>query len=436
MTVSRVSVSGVLLAGLVALGSAAVWPSELVRAQAPTREAALADAMPPRFEPDPSWPPPPQEGRSLPDLERVAYGSPSVSVATDSDDHVWILQIPSPESRKAEAEGATIPRLYEFDSAGTLLQAWGGPGDNDYQWMERPAERRLWPSGTPAEHGLFVGLEGNVWVTGNGHVALKFSHDGKFLLQIGELWKTNGSNDRRLLGNPTDLAVDPATNELYIADGYNNRRVIVVDAETGAYKRHWGAYGKQPNDLRLLEDQQWLIAEPTEIYLPGAPPPQQFLSVHCVRVSKDGLVYVCDRNRNRIQVFRTDGTFVSELFVSPDTPVDHGFLPGVRGYNLQALLAPVATRTQTAGFGAPSTVAFSSDAEQRYLYVGDNQNHKIVIYRRSDLQLLGSIPTNTGANHYIAVDSKGDIYNSKLQKFLFKGVPSLSEFLQRTAGQR
>ena len=126
---------------------------------------------------------------------------------------------------------------------GRSLQAWGGPGDDDYQWMERPSERRLWPSGTPAEHGLFVDLEGNVWVTGNGHVALKFSHDGKFLLQIGELWKTNGSNDRRLLGNPTDLAVDPATNELYIADGYNNRRVIVFDAETGAYKRHWGAYG-------------------------------------------------------------------------------------------------------------------------------------------------------------------------------------------------
>lgn len=278
MKASWVSVNGVLLAGVAVLGSAGVWPGKLARAQAQRGAAALADAMPPRFEFDPSWPPP-QGGRSLPELSPVAYGRPSVSVATDLHDHVWILQVPSPASRKAEAEGATIPRLFEFDSAGKLLQAWGGPGKG-YQWLEAPSEPRLWPSGTPAEHGLFVDHKDNVWV-------------------------------------------------------------IVLDADTGAYKRHWGAYGKRPNDLRFLEDQQWLIADPTEFYLPGAPPPQQWLSVHCVRISKDGFVYVCDRNRNRIQVFRRNGTYVRELFVEPDTPVDHGFIPGVRSSNRRSMLAPL-----------------------------------------------------------------------------------------------
>ena len=429
MKVSRVSITGVLLAGVVVLGSAAAWPGKPARAQTHTGGAALAEAIPPHFEADPSWLQPLPPGTSVPELKPTGYGRPSVSVATDTRDHVWILQVPTPESRKAEAEGATIPRLFEFDPAGKLLQAWGGPGKG-YQWMEAPSEPRLWPSGTPAEHGLFVDHKDNVWVTGNGHVALKFSHEGRFLLQIGELWKSNGSNDRRLLGNSTDLTVDPAANEVYIADGYNNRRVIVLDADTGAYKRHWGAYGKRPNDLRLLADQQGLIADPAEFYLPGAPPPRQFLSVHCVRVSKDGFAYVCDRNRNRVQVFRRDGTYIREFFVEPDTPVDIGFLPAARGVNRLSLLGPL-SRTETAGFGAPSTVAFSSDPEQRYLYVGDNQNHKIVIYRRRDLQLLGSIPTNTGANHYITVDSKGNIYNSRLQKFVFKGVPTLNELLKR-----
>jgi DNA-binding beta-propeller fold protein YncE len=430
MKASWVSVTGILLAGVVVLGSAGVWPGKPARAQLQRGAAALAEAIPPHFESDPSWLKPLSPGKSLPELKPLAYGRPSVSVATDSHDHVWILQVPSPESRKAEAAGATIPRVFAFDSAGNLVQGWGGPGKG-YQWMENPDPPRLWPAGTPAEHGIFVDHKDNVWVTGNGHVALKFSHDGKFLLQIGELWKTGGSNDRRLLGSPTDLAVEAATNEVYIADGYINRRVAVFDADTGAYKRHWGAYGKRPNDLRLLADQQGLIADPAEFYLPGAPPPPQFLSVHGVRVSKDGFVYVCDRNRNRVQVFRRDGTYVSEFFVEPDTPVDIGFLPAARGVNRLSVLGPLSPRKETAGFGAPSTVAFSSDPEQRYLYVGDNQNHKIMIYRRRDLQLLGSIPTDTGANHYIAVDSKGNIYNTRLQKFVFKGVPTLHELLNR-----
>ena len=387
----------------------------------------LVDVMPPRFELDPSWPKPLPDGQSWPELQRAA-----TSVAVDSHDHVWILQVPSPAARLAEAAGTAVPRLFEFDAAGNILQAWGGPSDG-YQWMEAPDPLPLWPGGTPGEHGMFVDHEDNVWVTGNGHVALKFSHDGTFLLQIGEQGKTNGSNDRRLLGNPCELTVDPATNEVYIADGYLNRRVIVFDAETGAYKRHWGAYGERPTDLPLLTDQDGLIADPAEFYFPAGPPQPQWLAVHCVRVSKDGLVYVCDRSRNRIQVLRRDGTFLSELYVAPDTPVDLGFVTGARRVNRSALTASEEGGPQAAGFGAPSTIGFSRDPEQRYLYIGDNQNAKIWIFRRRDLQLLGSFPTKTGANHYLTVDSEGNIYNSGLQKFVFKGVPSLDGLLKRSA---
>ena len=418
-------VSGILLFVLVLFANSPALPGNGASGQEQASAKGLADVVPPRFELDPSWPKPPQDGRPWPELQRAA-----TSVAADSRDHVWIFQVPSPAARKAEAAGTAVPRLFEFDPAGNLLQAWGGPGKG-YQWMEAPVPLPLWPGGTPPEHGMFVDHKDNVWVTGNGHVALKFSHDGKFLLQIGEVGKTNGSNDRRLLGNSCELTVDPATNEVYIADGYINRRVIVFDADTGAYKRHWGAYGKRPTDFQVLKDKEGLIANPAEFYFPAAPPQPQWLAVHCVRVSKDGLVYVCDRSRNRVQVFRRDGTVVRELSVAPDTPVDLGFVPRSRGVNLSALTA-TGNPPQAAGFGAPSTIGFSIDPEQRYLYVGDNQNFKIWIFRRRDLQMLGSFPTKTGSNHYLTVDSKGNIYNSGLQKFVFKGVPSLDEVLKRS----
>jgi DNA-binding beta-propeller fold protein YncE len=412
---SRWSAGAVLLIGSAVLGSAGILPrgSAAVRAYAP--ESTVADTIAPRFEADPSWPKPLPEGTSWPELTRAA-----TSVAADSRDHVWAFYVLSQAARDAEAAGKTVPRLFEFDPAGNLVRAWGGPGPG-YQWMEAIVPTPIWPSGTPPEHGMFIDREDNVWVTGNGHVALKFSREGRFLLQIGELWKTNGSNDRKLLGNPCELTVDPATNELYIADGYINRRVVVFDAATGAYKRHWGAYGKRPTDLRLLKEKDGLIADPAEFYLPGGPPQPQWLGVHCVRVSRDGFVYVCDRSRNRIQVFKRNGAFVRELQVAGDTPVELGFIPGARG----------------AGFGAPSTIGFSQDPEQRFLYLGDNMNAKIWIFRRRDLQLLGSFPTKARANHYLTVDSHGNIYNSGLQKFAYKGVPSsLDERLRRSGAER
>jgi hypothetical protein len=400
--------SGTLLAGLVWVGGSRLPPGVMARAQP---SADVQDALPPAFELDPSWPKPLAGGNTWPDLKRAA-----TSVAVDSRDHVWALYVPGPAERQAEAAGTPVPRVFEFDPAGKLVQGWGGPGKGN-PWMENLVPRQSWPSGTPAEHGMFVDHKDNVWVAGNGHVVFKFSPQGKLLLQIGELWKTNGSNDRHLLGNPCELTVDPETNEVYVADGYNNRRIVVFDGETGAYKRHWGAYGRRPADLRLLKDGNGLIADTAEFYVPAGPPQPQFLGVHCVRISRDGLVYVCDRHRNRIQVFRRDGTFVREIYVAEDTPVGLGFIPGSDG----------------AGFGAPSTIGFSKDPGQRYLYLGDNQNFKIWIFRRRDLRLLGSFRTNPRANHYLAVDSHGNIFNTGLQKFVFKGVPPLGELLKRTS---
>ena len=212
------------------------------------------DAPPPAgvpvFELDPSWPAPLADADAAwPDLDRNA-----TSVAVDTRDHVWMMQLPTREELAAEtAGGPEVPRVFEFDPAGNVVRSWGGPGTSDV-WMLPPDPDMPYPAGTPAEHGMFIDHENNVWVTGNSHVALKFSPDGELLLQVGELGRSNGSNDTALLGNSCELTVDPATNELYVADGYNNRRVIVFDADSGAYNRHWGAYGNTPVDYELMEN--------------------------------------------------------------------------------------------------------------------------------------------------------------------------------------
>ena len=316
------------------------------------------------------------------------------AVAVDSRDHVWILQNPTGPFPQGDPTPSAVfgssgfqeppsltdilaagkkpaPPVIEFDAEGNVVQGWGGPG-NGYPWMERSTA--LFPVGSPAEHGLFVDHKDNVWVTGNGHVALKFTREGKFLLQIGELGKTGGSSDTKLLGNPTGLTVDPKTNEVYIADGYLNRRVIVFDADTGAYKRHWGAYGKPPTD-----------GPASKRFDPNGPLPQEFLAVHCVHIANDGLVYVCDRQRNRIQVFKTDGTFVTEVLVAKDT------------------------LTTGPPYGSVNDVAFSRDPQQEFLFVGDGTNSKIWILRRSTLEVLGSHASYEG-NHFLAVDSRGHLY--------------------------
>jgi DNA-binding beta-propeller fold protein YncE len=301
------------------------------------------------------------------------------AVAVDSHDHVFALHAPARYLDDIAKAGKVVaPPVVEFHPEGNVVRAWGGPGPG-YSWVQPVVGP--FPSGSPGEHGVTVDHHDNVWVAGGGNIVLKFTHDGKFLLQIGELGKTNGSNDPRLLGGPSELSVDPKTNEVYIADGYINQRILVLDADTGTYKRHSGAYGKRPDDgpiERYVGSNEpgtlgsvasTTLAGVREIPLDG-PPPQRFFPSHGVRISKDGLVYVADRGHNRIQVFRTDGTFVKEAYIEKGAK----------------------------GLGSVSTVALSpstTDPDQYYLYVGKSASewirtheNKVFILRRSDLQVL------------------------------------------------
>jgi DNA-binding beta-propeller fold protein YncE len=296
----------------------------------------------------------------------------------------------------AEACCAPAPFVLEFDQAGTLLSSWGGPGQG-YDWPRTPA-------------GITVDAKGNVWIAGIAAApagiagrgpappgdaqVLKFSRDGKFLLQVGQPGKIEGSFSKTTLNQPTGFAVDVAAGELYVSDGIDNKRVVVFDRETGAYKRHWGAYGQPTNEA------------PRPTYDPAGPPDKQFNVVSCVRIARDGLVYVCDRRNDRIQVFKKDGTFVKEGLVSKST----------------------------LGEGSVWDVAFSNDPQQRFLYVADGSDQKVWVLRRDTLDVVSSVGAGgRWPGHFygvgnIAVDSKGNLYTGetyegkRLQKFIFKGV--------------
>ncbi len=370
-------------------------------------EASAVQA--PRFEVDPMWPKP------LPN--HWVMGS-VIGVSVDASEHIWIIHRegslePKEKSATSNPPGAVCctaaPPVLEFNEAGDLIGHWGGPGQG-YDW----------PS---SNHGITVDYKGNVWIGGNGRGAqpaglaadestmgaagyvhdsmvLKFTQDGKFLMQIGKPGKSKGSNDTENLRLPAKANVDPATNELYVADGYGNHRVIVFDADSGKYKRHWGAYGHKPDDTNLGP------------YNPSAPPPQQFRNpVHCVELANDGLLYVCDRTNDRIQVFKKDGTFVKEAFVEKNTLVD----------------------------GSVFDIALSKDSQQKYIYVADGSNMNIHILQRDTLEVLttfgdgGRQPGEFYGVHSIATDSKGNIFTTetyrgqRVQKFLYKGLAPVSK---------
>ena len=234
----------------------------------------------------------------------------------------------------------------------------------------------------------------------NDSMVLKFTQAGKFLMQIGKPGQTKGSNDIQNLRLPAKTFVDKMTNEVYVADGYGNHRVIVYDADTGKYKRHWGAYGNKPSDIDQGN------------YDPKAPPAQQFRNpVHCAEMSVDRLLYVCDRANDRVQVFKPEGTFVKEMFINKETR----------------------------GSGSAWDIAFSKDAQQKYMYLTDGENSRVHIIERATLEHLTSFgeggrqPGEFYGVHSIATDSKGNIYTTetyrgqRLQKFVYKGMAAVTK---------
>jgi DNA-binding beta-propeller fold protein YncE len=330
-------------------------------------EGVAAGSAGPRYAVDATWPKP------LPNhwiLGQVA------GIATAKDDTIWMIH--RPLTLTDDEKGSTLnpkrskccsaaPAVMQFDRDGNLLRSWGGKGQG-YDW---PAN----------EHGIYVDPKGDVWIGGNAatdHMLLKFTAEGKFLLQIGKPGASRGSNDPEQLGRPAHMEVDPAANELYVADGYGNRRVIVFDASTGAYKRHWGAYGKRPDDTKIPD------------YNPESP--QFGMPVHCVRMTKDNLLYVCDRMNNRVQVFKKNGEFVRQFVYDPDTK----------------------------GSGSVWDLVPSEDPSQRYLLIADGTNNEVRIVLRESGAVIGSFgrPGRQAGDfhwvHNIAIDSQGSVYTSEV----------------------
>ena len=379
--------------------------------------AEAAGVQAPMFEVDPLWPKP------LPN--HWVMGN-TIGVSADAQDHIWIIhrqgslemkEVYSTWNPPAASCCWPAPPVLEFDQTGNLIGHWGGKGQG-YEWPE-------------SNHGITVDYKGYVWIGGNGRgtppgqnaagggrgqvqgqppnesqtggslgyfhdsMVMKFTQDGKLLMQIGKPGASKGSNDVENLRLPAKIFVDKDTNEVYVADGYGNHRVIVYDADTGKYKRHWGAYGHKPEDTNLGP------------YNPDAPPAQQFRNpVHCAELAKDGLLYVCDRVNDRIQVFKKDGTFVKEVFIAK----------------------------RTLGDGSVWDIAFSRDPQQKYIYLADGANEKVYIMLRDTLEILTSFgdggrqPGQFYAVHSIATDSKGNIYTTetyrgqRVQRFLYKGL--------------
>ena len=316
MTSKNLITAVAVVAVLAALGYAA---------QSLEQKAESQDRQAPMFEVDPFWPKP------LPN--HWILGS-TIGIGVDSRDHIYIIHRRDSFNERTEIGAATdpvkadccipAPNVLEFDPDGNLVNHWGGPGDG-YSW---PA----------SNHAITIDHKDNIWIGGNSrsdsHI-LKFSRDGEFLAQYGEPGAETNSSSMTSFGSVAEVSIDAEANEAYVADGYRNRRVAVLDADSGEIKRYWGAYGNDPDDTNPGP------------FVPGQEPAQQFRTpVHCAEPSNDGLVYVCDRVNNRLQVFQTDGSFVEELFVKPNS----------------------------LGDGSVWDISFSPDPEQTFIYLADGTN--------------------------------------------------------------
>jgi DNA-binding beta-propeller fold protein YncE len=399
MRLSRNVILGTaLVAGIVGLG---VGQAVL------EANATVQTVEAPRFEVDPLWPKPLPNGWLMGQV---------IGVGVDSRDHVYLVHrgnINPATEGAAEQDLAeccsAAPPVLEFDPAGNLVRAWGGPQEG---------APYVWPA---SNHGISIDNQDNVWIGGNGgaeggndsHV-LKFTREGRYIMTIGQPNQVGpDSNSRTRFGRVAKIAFDLGANEAYFADGYQNKRVSVVDMTTGQMKRFWGAYGNVPNDTLTLNDGRgtdpaW-SADKHNV-------PQFRTPVHCADPSNDGFVYVCDRQNNRIQVFRTDGTFVKEQYYAPTT----------------------------LGDGAIWDIAFSRDPQQKYMFVADGKNMRVYIIDRQSLQMLtsfgtgGRYPGQFFAVHSIASDSQGNLYTTetyegrRIQKFIYKGMAPVTRLHQGT----
>jgi len=341
----------------------------------------------PEFHVDPAWP----QAMADKDGMQHVFGQVAGIAVDPRNNHVWAIHRPStllpdeidPKTHKPVTHRCceSMPPVAEFDAQGKFVRGWG-PTGTGFDWPK-------------SEHGINIDGDGNVWIAGNGdndNQILKFTPDGKFLMQIGHAGKSEGSNSTTQLGRPAHMII--SRGELFVADGYGNRRVVVFDAATGAYKRHWGAYGGKPNDDKQAP------------YDPAQPPSRQFSNpVHCVRMSNDELLYVCDRANNRIQVFTRAGEFKHEFRVEIPTLAN----------------------------GSVWDMVLSHDPAQKYMYVADGANGRVYILRRSDGQMLGQFG-RTGHMagefkwvHNMAIDTQGNLYTSevgfgrRVQKFVRGG---------------
>ena len=303
------------------------------------------------------------------------------SISVDRKDHIWVLHVPQsiPEAQRANA----APPVLEFDAAGKLLTSWGGPGQG-YEWPGR-------------EHGIFVDANDFVWIGGRAgwpraatpgnsdDMIVKFTTTGKFVMQIGHRGQSKGNTDTENVHQATDVFVDTRAKEVYAADGYGNKRVIVFDSETGKFKRMWGAFGNPPPPTFAPN-----AAVPQPQTTPDGPP--EFGLPHSVKVSRDGIVYLADRINNRIQLFTTEGKYLRQVrlaAVNNVTPVPAGF-------------------------------AFSPDKKQQYLYVVDSGPMQIIIYDREKMVEIGRVGMRGPKAgefdiiHHMATDSKGNLYGAEI----------------------